>query len=96
MLIHNGLVAPYANIDLGNNLLPDATKLLPEPMLTWSLVWFCGIQLRANSQQVLQHYTEIEYHTFIKLLPHLPGANEFSVPKVVFSCMGVPLAGSWC
>ena len=39
-LTHCGLVAPYADIDMGqpgsgNGLLPDGTKPLPEPMLTY-------------------------------------------------------------
>ena len=42
VLTHCGLVMPYVdmclvNIGLGNGLLPDGTKPLPEPMLTYHL-----------------------------------------------------------
>ena len=33
----------WVNIGSGNGLLPDGTKPLPEPMLTLSLMRFCGI-----------------------------------------------------
>ena len=36
-LTHCGLVMPYGDIDSGNGLLPDATKPLSEPMLTYHL-----------------------------------------------------------
>ena len=40
ILTHWGLVTPYAteiwvNIGPGNGLMPDSTKPLPEPMLTY-------------------------------------------------------------
>ena len=57
------------NIDSVNGLVPDGTKPSPEPMLTPQLGRFCGIQLRAISQEVpklvLHMYNnEFENHIF--------------------------------
>ena len=61
----------------GNGLLPDGTKPLPQLMLT-SSVGFCGINPRPISQEVFKmtvHKMSLK-NTLVKLLPHLPGANE--------------------
>ena len=56
----------------------DATKPLPEAMLSYSLpIALCGVHMRAISQEVLMSLirnmrSEI---TFLDLLPHLPVAN---------------------
>ena len=34
-LKHRGFVVPFDNIGSGNGLLPDGTKPLPDPMLTY-------------------------------------------------------------
>ena len=55
----NGDIEIWVNIGLGNGLLPDGTKPLPEPplihYLNWSLKVFCGIQLRGISQEVFMN-----------------------------------------
>ena len=70
-------------IGLGNGLLPDSTKPLPESMLT--LRWgFCGIHMRANSVGNVQDkdpYSAFENYTF-KFIATSPRANE--------------LMGKWC
>ena len=38
------------NIGSGNGLVPDSTKPLPEPMLTWSIMDSCGINLSVKSR----------------------------------------------
>ena len=49
----------WVHISSGNDLLPDGTKPIPEPMLTSDLVRFYGIHSRAISQWLpkLQHCT---------------------------------------
>ena len=59
----------------GNGLLPDGTKPLTEPLLTYHQRFFCGIHLIEISQEILLNIIcnmclEI---TLKKLLPHLPG-----------------------
>ena len=55
----NGDIEIWVNIGLGNGLLPDGTKPLPEPSLihymNLSSKVFCGIQLRAISQEVFMN-----------------------------------------
>ena len=49
----------WVNIGSGNSLLPDGTKLLPEPILTYDIInWMrpIGIELRAISQKLLSVY----------------------------------------
>ena len=65
----------WVNFVLGNGLLPDGTKPLPEPKI------FCVIHLPAISQGVLMNLfrdmsSEI---AFIKLQPYLTGARELNV-----------------
>ena len=48
------------SIGSGSGLLPDGTKSLPEPMLTYHHM-FCGISLRAISQEVLMNFTSNMY-----------------------------------
>ena len=66
--------------------MPGGTKPLPEPVLTFRQM-FCGIHLRAISQDVLMNlilniYLEI---ALLKLLPHLSWANEL-IPKYGLIC----------
>ena len=82
-LTHCGPLTPYGtqipvNIGSGNGLLPDGTKPLPEPTLTYYQNVFYGIPFRLISQEVLVNlicklYLAI---TLLKLLPHLPRTNE--------------------
>ena len=81
-LTHCVLVMPYGqikwvNIGSGNGLVPDGTKPLPEPMLTyhqWGPVtftwgyhhWICEISILDMSLKI----------TDFKIQPHLPGASE--------------------
>ena len=44
----------WANIGSSNGLLPDGTKPLPEPMLTYQYVKLSDIYLRASSQEITQ------------------------------------------
>ena len=68
----------WVNIGSGNGLLPNGTKPLPEPMVDLSSVEFCGIHLTT----ILLLALKVSIHemsskiTFLKLQPHLPGANE--------------------
>ena len=72
-----GDIDPWVNISLGNGLLPDGTKPLPEPMLTehqWGSVVL-------TSQEVLKisiHKTSL-INTLVKLLPSLSGASGFTL-----------------
>ena len=43
----------WVNIGPGNGLLPDDTKPLPEPMLTYHQLGICSIHLRPVSQLIL-------------------------------------------
>ena len=65
------------NIGSGNGLLPDGTMPLPEPMLT-SSEGFCGILLRAVSQELLKVSIQDMSlkKTFWKIFSNPPGANE--------------------
>ena len=69
----------WVNIGSGNGLLPDGTMPLTEPMLTYYQV-FSGIHLKTIAEIV---YISLIYNmcleiTFLKLLPHLPGANKLT------------------
>ena len=63
----------------GNGLLPDGTKPLPEPVLTWASLGLYGNHLRPMSLELLK----ISDHkigwknTLVKLFLHLPRAHEF-------------------
>ena len=68
----------WVNIGSGNGLLPDGTKPLPEPMLTdnqWGIVAFTWGQFhnKYSRLSILNMSLKI---TYLKLQPHLPGANE--------------------
>ena len=70
----------WVNIGLGNGLLPDGTKPLPEPMLTdhqWSPVKFI---LGQFSQEMPQpSITKIHLKiTCLKFQLNFPGANGLS------------------
>ena len=68
-LTHCSLVTPYGlvNIGPGNGLLPDVTKPLPKPMLTWSMS-DNGIHMRTISQRV----PTFQNLMFLELLSHPP------------------------
>ena len=74
----------WVNIGQGNGLLPDDTKLLPEPLLTdhqWSPVTFIyGYFQRCINHQSLKIDLKI---TCLKFHSHFPGANELSPPAVL-------------
>ena len=72
----------WINFGSGNGLLPDGTKPLPEPLLTYHQV-FCGIHMREFSPEMfnLIHNMCLEI-TFSKLLPHLPEANELTGQRI--------------
>ena len=69
----------------GNGLLPNGTKSLPEPKLTYNQWKFWGI----HQTTILQEAHKIWFHkmdlkiTFFKLKAHLPGpmskSNTFTV-----------------
>ena len=69
-------------VEVGNGLLPDGTKPLPEPMLTdhqWSPVTFILV-IRAISQEMPQpSITEIHLKmTYLKFHSNFPQANELT------------------
>ena len=67
----------YVNIGSGNDLLPDGTKPLTEPMLTdyhWSPVTL--IHIRAISEEIPQ--PSITKITYLKFHSNFPGANELN------------------
>ena len=71
----------WVNIGLGNCLLTNGTKSLTEPIVDFSskvFCHFCGIHLRAISQEVLINLIDNKCLdiVLIKLLSHAPGANE--------------------
>ena len=83
-------VAPSILVDIGsgNDFLPDATKPLPEPILTYHQMFFFGINLEAILQEELVKLihnmcSEIKP---LKLLPHIPRANELRRISVICSC----------
>ena len=66
----------WVNIGLGNGFLPDGTKPLPEPILTY--YQWSRIHLRAILQEVLK-ISVLDMSLKIadlRLKPHLLGANE--------------------
>ena len=67
------------NIGSGNGLLPDGTKPIPKPMLTYHQRGY-GIHLWVFSKEILKIslIKLILNITFLKLLPHLPGANKLT------------------
>ena len=84
-LTHCGLVKPHGDIKKvkfgsGNDLLPDYTKPVSEPIFNFDLSskMYCGFHLKAIPQEVLMKlYCEMFREiTLLKLLPHLPGVSE--------------------
>ena len=71
----------WVNIGLGNDLLPDSTKPLPEPILTWSSARSNDNHLRTNSQGIPKpSITEVSFQVnHLKFHSILPGANELGV-----------------
>ena len=69
----------WVNIGSSNGLLPDGTKPLPEPMLTyhqWSFVVFTLQQFTASAwHEISVHGMSLKI-IILKLRPHPPGANE--------------------
>ena len=74
----------HVNIGSGNGLLPDGTKPLPEPMLT-----FCGIHLTVNSQHFSLFCVTSVYDMILKLLLHFLGSNELNDSSFVFFRNGI-------
>ena len=68
----------WVNFHSGYGLMPDSTKPLPEPKLTHHWRVPAAIQLWAVTREVLRISVCIRSLKIIllKLLPHLPGANE--------------------
>ena len=68
----------WVNIGSGNGLVPDGTKPLPEPMLTF--LQSSDIHIRAISQEMSQpSVTKIRLKiTYIKFYWNSPGANELT------------------
>ena len=68
----------WVNIDSGNGLLPDSTKPLPEPMMTYhkygpvTLIWG---QFHKNYLKPLTTKISLKI-THLKFTLNLPGANE--------------------
>ena len=63
-----------------SGLLPDGSKPLPEPMLTspqWSSVAFNWDQLHSKCSRYYSLRMALKI-MLLKLLPHLPGANELT------------------
>ena len=82
-LTHWGLVSTkiWVNFGSGNGLLPDGTKPLPEPMLTYHQVRFSDVYLTAVSQQEMPQasFTEMNLKiTFTKFHSNLPGAKVYA------------------
>ena len=82
-ITHYGLVTPYGDMNLGqigsgNGLVPDGTKPLPEPMLTYHQqgpVAFTWVQKIPQPS-----VTEISWTmTYLKFCSNLPGANELNI-----------------
>ena len=70
----------WVNIGLGNGLLPDGTKSLPEPLLTWyrwGSVAFNWEQFSINCSKssIGKIYWKIIH---LRLLSNLPGDNELN------------------
>ena len=81
-LIHRGLVVPYddiVNIGSGNGLVPDGTKLLPEPMMTNHLVTnhLVGFTWGQFHRKCLR-YISLKI-TDLRLHRHLPGPIELAI-----------------
>ena len=71
----------YVNIGSGNGLLPDGTKPLPEPILTYkSPIRYSDIHLIAILQAIPQpSITRISLEIVnLKFHSNLPGANELT------------------
>ena len=96
-LTHCGLVKPYGdmdlvNIGLGNCLLPDGTKSIPEPILTnlqWGFVaftWYEGNFTRhaheINPEHVFEDYTRAVTSTdFRNRLTVPPNSNRIRLTE---------------
>ena len=77
----------WVNIGSCNVFLPDGTKPLPEPMLTyhqWSCIAFIYNQChKCSGDQFIKWFFK---NTFVKLLPLLSGANELSAIRFYIGC----------
>ena len=68
----------WVNIGSGNGLLPDGTKPLPEPMLTYQQSFVAFIWQQFYVKHLVSIHEISSKIMFLKLQPHLPGANELS------------------
>ena len=71
----------WANIGSSNGLLPDGTKPLPEPTLTYGLItkgilWHSPESSFTSAHELTSCVQRLP--TLLQLLPCLPGANELS------------------
>ena len=68
----------WDNIGSGNGLLPDGTKPLPAPMLILisEVLWHLPESYFTASVQTTIPYDDFRKITRLKLISHLPGANE--------------------
>ena len=81
---------PYGNIHLGQHWLRQwfvawRHETITRTNVDLSSQVFCGIYLRAISQVVLINLNMCSDITFLKLLPHLPGANDISIEFKIHS-----------
>ena len=63
------------NIGSDNGLLPDGTKPLSEPMLTYHHRYYMALTWEQLQKMCLIHNISSEF-TPLKSLLHLPGSNE--------------------
>ena len=87
----------------GSGLLPNRIKPLPEPTVDLSSKVFCGIHLRAISQEILKisiHKMSLTI-TLLELQPHFLGANELRIlpclgecPPLSLICLYPPICSS--
>ena len=68
----------WVNIGSGNGLLPDVTKPLPEPVLTYQQWGIVAFHLRAISRKILKKsILDMGFEIIdLRLQLHLPEANE--------------------
>ena len=70
------------NTDSSNGVLPDGTKPIPDGWTNVDLS-SCGTNFQSISQEMLKISIHMSFkNTLIKLLQHLPGANELNKPWV--------------
>ena len=86
LLTHCGQEMPHGDIDLGqinigsdNGFLPNSTKPLPEPMVTYHQ--WRSVDLRPISKEELKFSIPkmTLKNILVNLLPHLSGANQLTV-----------------